>query len=82
MSETQAHKPPEAATNAPPIEAEGNVTQLFARNPAKRREPPLTDEEIAEFRRLRPLLIKMLADWGTLSGPTGCPVVHHILGDP
>lgn len=78
MSETQIQKPPELETSDP-VEA-ANVTHLFARNPAKRREPPLTDEEVAEFRRLRPLLAKMMADWEVLKSPSGCPVMHHVLG--
>lgn len=58
---------------------EGNVVALFGRQPARRAEPMPTNEELAEYRRIRPRLLQMLREWEMLKGPRGCPVARSIL---
>lgn len=41
-------------------------------------EPP-TAEEIAEYRRIRPALLRMVEEWQIVRGPGGCPVMAHLL---
>lgn len=68
-------KPPDH----PIITAE--VVPMFGR-PSQRpahREPPPTDAELAEYRRLKPLLVKMLDEWNAITASGGCPVARHIL---
>jgi hypothetical protein len=55
-----------------------NVTFLAGRQP-RHHEPPASDDELAEYRRIRPLLLQMLAEWQTLKGPNGCPVARSLL---
>lgn len=55
---------------------------VFKLEPVRRstiREPQVTDAEIAEYRKLRPKLLRMLAEWEEIKGSNGCPVAHHIL---
>lgn len=45
-------------------------------------EPPITEDEVAEYRRLRPELLKMMAEWRLVrSAKGGCPVFREII-DP
>ena len=41
----------------------------------------VTPEELAEYRRIRPVLLKIVAEWPTLRGQQGCPAMRHILAD-
>jgi hypothetical protein len=43
------------------------------------REPPVTDAEIREYRRLKPLLLAMLNEWGRVKGM--CPMASRILSE-
>jgi hypothetical protein len=61
-------------------DAAANVVRFLARS-KPRREPPMTDEEIAEYRRIRPRLLRMLDEWDRLKGPLGCPVARHVVTD-
>jgi hypothetical protein len=45
-------------------------------------ESEATPEELAEYRRIRPILLKMIAEWDTLRGQQGCPAMRHILTTP
>lgn len=45
-------------------------------------EGEATPEELAEYRRIRPILLKMIAEWDTLRGQQGCPAMRHILTTP
>jgi hypothetical protein len=55
---------------------------------ARKHEPPPTDEEIAEYRRIRPLLMQMLEQWPRLlkeheAITSNCVLARKILsGDP
>lgn len=42
-------------------------------------DEPVTPEEVAEYRRMRPVLRQIVEDWPTLRGPQGCPAMRHIL---
>ena len=42
-------------------------------------DAPVTPEELAEYRRIRPVLLQIVEDWPTLRGPQGCPAMRHIL---
>lgn len=44
-----------------------------------RREPPLTDAEISEYRRIKPLLQQLMVEWETLKSEKGCPVARSLL---
>lgn len=58
-----------------------NVTPLFGRQPRPAsREPAPTDEEIAEYRRIRPKLLQMLDEWDRIRGYKGCPAARAVLG--
>jgi hypothetical protein len=58
-----------------------NVTPLFGRQPRPAsREPAPTDEEIAEYRRIRPQLLQMLDEWNRIKGYKGCPAARAVLG--
>lgn len=61
--------------------ATADVIPLFGplRKPAQPSQPPVTPEEIAEYRQMRPILLRMIADWDKLTASTGCPVAHQIL---
>lgn len=43
------------------------------------REPPITAAELAEYRRIRPQLLAMLAEWKALTAPEGCPIARQIV---
>lgn len=66
---------------------ESNVTPIFGRTRCKREQPPATDEELAEYRLMRPLLLQMLKEWPTYKAAfdrlnnkdEGCPVMWHVL---
>jgi hypothetical protein len=56
-----------------------NVVALTWRHVIKR-EPPVTDAEIREYRQMIPRLRAMLADWDRLTAAqTGCPVARKVL---
>ena len=40
---------------------------------------PVTPEEVAEYRRMKPVLLQIVKDWPTLRGANGCPAMRHIL---
>lgn len=42
-------------------------------------DDPVTPEEIEEYRRIRPILLQIVAEWPTLRGDRGCPAMRHIL---
>lgn len=74
--------------NAPTTTEDSNVTPLFGRTArCKREQPPATDEELAEYRLMRPLLLQMLKEWPTYKAAfdklnnkdEGCPVMWHVL---
>lgn len=52
-----------------------NVVPLYS--PSRRREPPLSDAELAEWRRMAPQLRIALRQLQTLS--TECPVARQLL---
>lgn len=57
-----------------------NVVPIFARRPLVNREPPPSAEELAEYRRMKPLLLKMLEEWEQVTAAKdGCPVARQIL---
>lgn len=62
-----------------PFDAE-NVVSLFGRIPRPHREAPASDDELAEYRRIRPRLLKMLEEWDALTGEGGCPIARSRLG--
>jgi hypothetical protein len=71
------------------IAAANNVVPFQAPTAAARKhEPPPTDDEIAEYRRIRPLLMRMLEQWPTLlkehqAITSNCVLARKILaGDP
>lgn len=67
---------------APEVKRASNVTMLFPADPLRKRpEPKATPEELAEYRRIRPQLLQMLAEWEVVKGSHGCPVLGHILGE-
>jgi hypothetical protein len=71
-----------AATEIEPFDLV-NVTQMFGRQPCRKVpivDPP-TSEEIAEYRRIKPLLLQIIQEWKILKGPDGCPVARQILSD-
>lgn len=72
MSEMQQHYEEAVAPEA------DNVIPLFIARPRREREAPVTAEEIAEYRRMRPLLLKMLREWEAIKGAGGCPVARRI----
>jgi len=66
------------------------VVPLFGREAPRRREPQASDDELAEYRRMLPLLrllakrapelMQMLDDMDVLRNEaTGCPVMNTIL---
>ena len=56
-----------------------NVFPLFLATIApRRREAPATEDELAEYRRIRPLLLQMLSEWEQIKGSGGCPVARSI----
>lgn len=57
----------------------GNVFKLEPIARKAPREQPVTDAEIAEYRKLRPKLLQMLAEWEQLKSAEGCPVARHVL---
>jgi len=57
-----------------------NVVPIFGRLPRPYREAPATDDELAEYRRIRPRLLKMLEEWDALTGEGGCPIARSRLG--
>lgn len=61
-----------------PREGPANVTSIVGR-PRPRHEPPPTDAELAEYRRMLPALRCMLAEWEAVKGPNGCPVLKMVL---
>lgn len=71
-------------------EVDDVVTNVVAFQPVKdrNREPQPTDEEIAEYRRIRPLLLKMIEEWPKLMQHqqaigSNCMLARKILsGDP
>lgn len=74
---SQEHEPDESAYQY----TTHNVTPLFGRIAPIRdlaRVPPLTGDEIAEYRRLRPRLLAMLDGWDKVA--RGCPVARLTLG--
>lgn len=80
------HNQEEAADAVPQeaVETEqldlSNVFPLHNPQRRPRHEPPASEAELAEYRRIRPLLLQMLAEWQTLRSSTGCPVMGQILG--
>jgi len=76
----------ESENRAPDIPKDsGCVVTPILRGPQKesrRREPPPTDAEMEEYRRIRPRLLKMLDEWDRMTGPLGCPVANVILPRP
>jgi len=67
-------------------QAEGNSGNVldFQQAVGKRqaREPAASDEELAEYRRMLPILRKMIAEREILMGTQGCPVMKGIFGIP
>jgi hypothetical protein len=55
-----------------------NVTPLAGRI-ATPREAPVTGQELAEYRKLRPRLLAMLEGWERLVSPGGCPAARSVL---
>jgi hypothetical protein len=60
-----------------------NVRSILGRKPVNKTvfEAPVTAEEVAEYRRLRPLLLQMLEEWQMIRSSQGCPVFRQIVGD-
>jgi hypothetical protein len=42
-------------------------------------EEPVTREEIAEYRKMKPILRQIVAEWPVLRGADGCPAMNFIL---
>lgn len=61
-----SNKQPEDPTNVLPFS-----TPLY-------REPPLTAVELAEYRRLRPMLRKLVEDWPKIV--SSCPIAKRTVG--
>lgn len=60
--------------------ATAEILQLFdAARLASRRVPPATDEELLEWRMIRPQLLTMLDEWKQLRSKVGCPLMAKIL---
>lgn len=57
----------------------GNVVALFPNVIPGQIEAPVTDEEVAEYRRIKPLLLKMLREWDLVKGSGGCPVARNLV---
>lgn len=69
--------------------ATSNVVVPFqAPSGSRKHEPPPTDEEIAEYRRIRPVLLQMLEQWPKFlkehqAITSNCVLARKILaGDP
>lgn len=61
-----------------------NVVDLAGARRRAKVEPPPTDEEMQEYRRIRPLLLKMLEEWPELKRQhevitTSCPLAMKLL---
>ena len=57
---------------------EDQPTNVIALHPpAPRRDPPLTPAELAEYRRLRPLLLQMLEEWHRVR--MACPIAQRAI---
>lgn len=52
---------------------------LHRKRPTTPAEPRSTVEELAEYRRIKPLLLEMLREWQLTKGPGGCPVLKKVL---
>jgi hypothetical protein len=79
--EMQAQGTGTEAEDAKGVADTTNVTPLFGRQPRPTsREPGPTDEEIAEYRRIRPQILQMLEEWNRIKGYKGCPAARAVLG--
>lgn len=47
---------------------------------ARKHEPPPSDEELAEYRAMLPILRQMIKEREVLMGAQGCPVMQGIFG--
>lgn len=52
-----------------------NVIALF---PTPRRADGATPAELAEYRRIKPLLLQMLREWEAIKSSGGCPIARNI----
>lgn len=55
--------------------------RFLADHKRRQHEPPATDDELAEYRALRPKLLQMLKEWELLKSARGCPVASGIFGN-
>jgi hypothetical protein len=58
-----------------------NVVPFQRPGPDRKHQPRPTDDELAEYRAMKPKLMKMLQEWDTLKSQHGCPIAHGIFGD-
>jgi hypothetical protein len=58
----------------------GNVFDLRRYAPLKRGQPPPTDDELAEYRRVWPQVLRMLNEWGDIK--CGCPIAGRLTAPP
>lgn len=56
---------------------EENPTNIVLFAIPANREPPITAAELAEYRRLKPLLIQMLKEWQKIR--VGCPIARRTI---
>ena len=72
------------SNGVPPENESSNVIDLAGARRRQKVEPPPTDEEMQEYRRIRPLLLKMLVDWPELKRQhdlitQSCPLAIKLL---
>ena len=61
----------------------GNNVVSFAEardNALRKHQPPASDEELAEYRAMLPILRQMIREREVLIGAQGCPVMRGIFG--
>lgn len=56
----------------------GNITP-FPMERVRRPEPPPSDAELAEYRRIRPQLLQMLAEWQKIRSM--CPLATRLVSE-
>lgn len=55
------------------------VVPIGAARDRRRREPGPSDAEMAEYRRMKPALLKMLQEWEVIK--TMCPIAKRLVAD-
>lgn len=68
-----------SASNEQEVIDQGNVVTLFTNVVLRHREAPASEDELAEYRRIKPLLLEMLREWEMVKGSGGCPVARNLI---